>query len=166
MCFRQSLWGCSHPSKNKLVCLHLSMKGAPPPVTPCGHKPLSNIIAFLLAARHRKRTFYALTRCVGFRIWPNWPNTRGRPVGWCRLRFAQSQTGAGSRTSSPPAAAKRSAILYPSFAGFDRRISFCQGRKGAVLPLAARKQGCQGQNGVLLPLGNGCRAQNGVLVCP
>ena len=41
MCFRQSLWGCSHPSKKKLVCLHLSMKGAPPPVTPCGHKPLS-----------------------------------------------------------------------------------------------------------------------------
>ena len=53
------------------------MKGAPPPATPCGHKPLS---VFVLR-----------------------PNTRGRPVGWCRLRFAQPLT---------------------SFAGSDRRISF------------------------------------------
>ena len=54
----------------------------------------------------------------------------------------------------------------PSFAGSDRRISFCQGRKGPVLPLVARKMRCQGQNGVLLPLGSSCQAQKGVLVCP
>jgi len=51
-------------------------------VTPCGHKPLSNIIASLLAARHRKRAFYALTRCVGFRICPmaKYPGPAGRLV--------------------------------------------------------------------------------------
>ncbi len=33
-------------------------------------------------------------------------NTRGRPVGWCRLRFALKPPVAGPHASSPPAAAK------------------------------------------------------------
>ena len=64
------------------LCAHRlpSMKGTPPPVTPCGHKPLSYFVAFLLAARHRKQAFSALTRCVGFRICPlaKYPGPAGR----------------------------------------------------------------------------------------